>query len=73
MNASGTKYKTTINCGSCIAKVQTTLDELLGEGKWQVDTQSVDKILLTENDTFDEEDLILRLAELGYAATPIQK
>ncbi len=73
MNTSASIFKTTIHCGSCIEKVQSTLDELLGKGKWQVDTQSADKVLQTDNDTFDEEELILRLAELGYAATPIQK
>jgi copper chaperone len=73
MNATGFRFKTTINCGSCIARVKGTLDELLGQGNWQVDTSSEDKLLETPNDSFDKEELIFRLAELGYAAIPVLK
>ncbi|MEZ5172435.1 MAG: hypothetical protein R2850_02700 [Bacteroidia bacterium] len=51
--------------------MKSTLDEILGEGNWQVDMASADKILETQNESFDKEELILRLAELGYAANEI--
>jgi copper chaperone len=61
-------YSTTINCSSCVSKVQSTLDELLGEGNWKVDTNSPEKILEFKSDALSEDELILRLAQLGYIA-----
>ncbi|MEX1190231.1 MAG: hypothetical protein WED33_13310 [Bacteroidia bacterium] len=65
------KYETTINCGSCIAKVKPSLDELVGEGNWEVDTSDSKKILSIHADFDEEQTLILKLAELGYAANKI--
>jgi copper chaperone CopZ len=67
------QFKTTINCGSCIAKVKTSLDELLGEGNWQVDTSNPDKLLSVNHAHVIEDELVMKLAELGYAATPLNK
>ena len=39
------RFKTTINCGSCIKAVTPTLNREIGAGNWQVDTASPDKIL----------------------------
>jgi copper chaperone len=61
-------YTTTINCSSCVSKVQSTLDELLGEGRWKVDTASQEKVLEIHCDEINEDELILRLARLGYTA-----
>lgn len=63
-------YKTTINCSSCVSKVQSTLDELVGEGNWKVDTSSPDKILEINSSDLNEDELILRLARLGYVINP---
>lgn len=71
MNEEAIRFKTSIHCGNCIVKVKSALDEILGEGNWQVDMTSADKILETQNESFDKEELILRLAELGYAASEI--
>ena len=38
-------FKTNIKCGGCIAAVTPFLNEAVGEGHWQVDTQNPDKIL----------------------------
>lgn len=32
------KFKTNINCGSCIKSVKPFLDEAVGENNWSVDT-----------------------------------
>jgi len=63
-------YKTTINCGSCVSKVQLTLDELVGEGNWNVDTTSPDKVLEINSPDLNEDELVLRLARLGYVINP---
>jgi len=39
------KLKTNIKCGGCIATVTPFLNQSVGEGNWQVDTQSPDKVL----------------------------
>lgn len=50
-----------INCGGCIAKVQSDLNELLGEGNWSVDTTQSNKPL-TFSDEADE-DAVLDILE----------
>lgn len=64
------KFKTNIMCGACIAKVTDTLNTLVGEGKWNVDTTSADKVL--EIDTqINEEALNSHLNALGYKASAL--
>ena len=48
---------TKINCGGCISKVQSDLDELLGAGKWSVDTSQPNKPL-TFDDSVDVDDVL---------------
>lgn len=50
-----------INCGGCIAKVQSDLNELLGEGNWSVDTTQSNKPM-TFSDEADE-DAVLDILE----------
>jgi copper chaperone len=66
-----TQFETTINCGSCIAKVSNTLNEMFGTGNWEVDTNNPNKILSIHAEIENENDLILKLADLGYAASKI--
>ncbi|WP_246229488.1 heavy-metal-associated domain-containing protein [Mucilaginibacter humi] len=40
------KFKTNINCGGCIAKVTPALNQAVGEGNWQVNTDIPEKHLL---------------------------
>lgn len=55
---------TKINCGSCIAKVQGDLNELLGEGNWSVDTSLPNKPL-TFSDEADVEEVMDVLDEFN--------
>jgi copper chaperone len=43
-------FKTTINCGNCVAKVTPFLNELEGLETWRVDTAHPDKILTVQGD-----------------------
>lgn len=45
------KFKTTIKCSGCVAKVTPHLNETVGEGKWQVDLMNPAKILTVSNET----------------------
>lgn len=39
------KFKTTIKCSGCVAKVTPFLNEAVGENKWEVDVNNAAKIL----------------------------
>ena len=40
-----TKFKTTIKCSGCVAKVTPFLDEAVGQGNWNVDIENPSKVL----------------------------
>ena len=65
------KFKTTINCGSCVAKVTPVLNEQEHIRKWEVDTNNLEKILTVEGENIDEKDLIKSLQKIGYKAEKI--
>lgn len=63
------KFKTTINCGGCIAAVSPHFNNLFGINKWQVDTQSPDKVLKIEGDDgLEASEIIEALSRLGHKA-----
>ncbi|MBC6113096.1 heavy-metal-associated domain-containing protein [Pedobacter fastidiosus] len=63
------KFKTNIKCGGCIANVTPFLNKLPAIGKWNVDTQNLDKILTIEgNPGIDSQEVIDTLEDAGYKA-----
>ena len=62
------EVKTNIMCGSCIAKVTPTLNEVIGENKWKVDTSNPDKILIVTNENLTEQEVINAVEKAGYKA-----
>jgi len=62
------RYKTNINCASCVRMVQAVLDAQLNHGSWEVDTQSENKLLKVTSETINSAELIKSLAELGFEA-----
>lgn len=65
------KFKTTINCSSCVAKVTPVLNNQENIEKWSVDTESKDKVLTVTGEHIDEADLLKSLAKIGYKAEKI--
>ncbi|WP_113636433.1 heavy-metal-associated domain-containing protein [Nubsella zeaxanthinifaciens] len=65
------KFKTTINCGACVAKVTPILNEQENVKNWSVDTGNADKILTVEGENIDEATLIQSLSKIGYKAEKI--
>jgi copper chaperone len=59
------KFKTNINCDSCIKSVKPFLDEAVGEGNWQVDTADEKKIL-TVTTTEDAEEVVEAVTDAGF-------
>jgi copper chaperone CopZ len=63
--------KTNIMCGACIAKVTPTLNEVVGETNWRVDTQNPQKILTVTSEQLDTSDVIKAVEKAGYKAEEI--
>ncbi len=61
------KFKTNINCGSCIKTVTPFLNKIFEIESWEVDTDNPDKILTVKGDITSEE-VIEVLKEAGYKA-----
>ena len=67
------KFKTNINCSSCVAKVTPVLDANAQVTHWQVDTEIPEKILTIQGENVDAEELIHSLKKIGYRAEIIKE
>ncbi|MEO6962037.1 MAG: heavy-metal-associated domain-containing protein [Puia sp.] len=65
------QFKTNINCGGCIARATPALNEVVGNGHWQVDTQNPGKVLTVNSDTVDESQIRTALNKAGFKAERI--
>ena len=62
------KFKTSIECSSCEARVKPFLDKKEGVVSWQVDTNHEDKILTVETETLDAKDIVKTIKRTGFVA-----
>ena len=58
---------TKVNCNNCISKIQYELNQLLGEGKWNVNINLPNKPL-TFSDNADVEEVLDLLEEFNMNA-----
>lgn len=65
------KFKTNINCGGCISKVQADLDGAEGVSEWNVDTNNVDKILTVKSEGITEEEVVAIIKKKGFKVEPL--
>lgn len=65
------KFKTSINCGSCVAKVAPLLDSAEGIATWSVDTDNPDKILTVQSNGATKEEVIATVQKSGFTITPV--
>lgn len=65
------KFKTNINCGSCVASVTPFLNTLDNLDAWKVDTETPDKILEVTIDDEDENAVIEAVQKAGYTIEKI--
>lgn len=61
------KFKTTIKCAGCVAKVTPFLNEALGENNWQVDYDNPQKVLTVTKEG-DKKKVIEAVERAGYKA-----
>jgi len=65
------RFKTNINCGTCIRAVTPSLDAQVGSGNWKVNTQVDDKILEIPHTEFSSSVVIEALDAVGFQAIEI--
>ncbi|WP_187262356.1 heavy-metal-associated domain-containing protein [Pontibacter beigongshangensis] len=62
------KFKTTINCGSCVKAVTPHLQKLEGVEEWKVDTDNPDKVLEVKTNSLDAETIQNTVQKAGFKA-----
>ncbi len=62
------KFKTTLNCGGCVSKVKTDLDNTAGANNWEVDINNPDKILTVNAAGISEDEVVAIIKSKGFKA-----
>ncbi|MEH6305279.1 heavy-metal-associated domain-containing protein [Olivibacter sp. CPCC 100613] len=65
------QFKTNLNCGGCVSKVQSDLDNADGLCEWNVDIANGDKILTVKSEGITEEEIVAIIKSKGFKAEPI--
>lgn len=65
------KFKTNLNCGGCVSKVQLDFDNAAGVCHWDVDTDNNDKILTVSSKGISEDEVIEIVQSKGFKAEVI--
>jgi len=60
------KFKTTIQCNSCLSKVTPKLNEFLEEQSWSVDLESDDRILTVNDDNVSVDVVVSAVKSVGF-------
>ncbi len=60
------KFKTNINCGSCVNSVKGFINEVEAIEKWDVETDNPDKILTVQGKNIDVATVISVVEEAGF-------
>ncbi len=62
------RFKTNINCGSCIRAVTPALNQQVGANNWQVDTANPDKVLTVNTSAATPEQVLQAVEAAGFDA-----
>ncbi|MAC94877.1 MAG: hypothetical protein CMC96_05185 [Flavobacteriales bacterium] len=62
------KFKTNLDCGGCVSKVQADFDNAKGICHWNVDTNNSDKILTVSSKGITEDEVIKIVQSKGFKA-----
>lgn len=60
------KFKTNLNCGNCVSKVQPAFDSAEGIAEWNVDTDNEDKILTVSSKGISENEILEIVKSKGF-------
>ena len=65
------RFKTNINCGSCIKAVTPSLNQEVGANNWQVDTAHPDKILTISSAQATAGQVVQAVEAAGFEIQPL--
>ena len=65
------KFRSTIKCTGCLAKVTPHLDSTEGINKWEVDLKNPDKVLTVEGSGVTAEQVREAVEKAGYSVEAI--
>ena len=65
------QFKTTINCGGCVAKVTPHLNDEQNIRSWDVDINNPAKVLTVETETLTPHHITAMIERLGFKAEPL--
>lgn len=65
------QFKTNLNCGGCVSKIQSDLDNAEGIHHWNVDTENSNKILTVSSKGITEDEVITIIKSKGFKAESI--
>lgn len=65
------QFKTNLQCGGCVSKVQSDLDNAAGICHWDVDTNNADKILTVHSKGITEEEVASIVKSKGFKIEPL--
>lgn len=60
------QFKTNLNCGGCVSKIQSDLDSQSGICEWKVDTNHKDKILTVKSEGTTKDEIISIVKNKGF-------
>lgn len=60
------KFKTSINCNNCVAKVKPSIEKVQGIENWKVDTDNTDKILTVKSSGATVQQIIDAVEMVGF-------
>lgn len=66
------QFKTNLNCGGCVSKIQSDLDNADGICEWDVDIANSNKILTVKSEGISEEEIVAIIKSKGFKAEPIK-
>lgn len=66
------KFKTTIKCSGCLAKVTPFMNEEESIKKWDVDIFNPEKTLTVETDASNSEKIIAAVEKAGFKAEEVK-
>lgn len=64
-------FKTNLNCGGCVSKVQSDLDNTDGICEWDVDITNDDKILTVKSEGITPDEVVAIIKRKGFKAEPL--
>lgn len=70
MEINNLRFKTSLNCAGCVAKVSADLDHAAGIVEWHVDVDHPEKILTVKSIGISQAEVILLIQNKGFAAEP---